>query len=75
MFETISCMIQSIVRAQPGTADSFEGILFPSFQAILGNDVADFVPYVIQVSFRQQTLTWPMCDFNCTLLALFKNLS
>jgi len=49
MFECIASLIKSIVKVQPDTASSFEGILFDSFQHILDQDIADFVPYVFQI--------------------------
>eukprot|EP00299_Pterocystis_sp_00344_P016813 c8434_g1_i1.p1 GENE.c8434_g1_i1~~c8434_g1_i1.p1 ORF type:complete len:807 (-),score=232.52 c8434_g1_i1:83-2503(-) len=49
LFESIACLVKYIVKTQPATATSFEGILFPSFQTILTNDVADFIPYVLQI--------------------------
>lgn len=56
LFESLAVLIKSCTAAA-GTNDSalnsicdrFESLLFPSFQAVLAQDVAEFVPYVFQL--------------------------
>lgn len=49
LFETLACAIQIVCKTQPEAVTSFEEALFPIFQFILQQDVAEFLPYVFQM--------------------------
>lgn len=49
LFETLALAIQIVCKAQPDAVTSFEEALFPIFQYILQQDVAEFMPYVFQM--------------------------
>ncbi|XP_060521599.1 exportin-2 [Cylas formicarius] len=49
LFETISLSIRIVCRANQSAVKSFEDILFPIFQAILQQDIQEFIPYVFQI--------------------------
>ena len=56
LFECYAVLIKSCCTAPGQTpegigavCDQFEGLLFPPFQSILGQDVTEFTPYVFQI--------------------------
>ncbi|XP_050295241.1 exportin-2 [Anthonomus grandis grandis] len=49
LFETISLSIRIVCKANPAAVKSFEDILFPIFQAILMQDIQEFIPYIFQI--------------------------
>lgn len=50
LFETLSCLIRFVCKANPAATDSFEGALFPPFQTMLGMDTCqEFGPYCFQI--------------------------
>jgi exportin-2 (importin alpha re-exporter) len=49
LFETITVLIRTSVAQNPGVLEQFEQILFPVFTPIFTDDVAEFVPYVLQI--------------------------
>ena len=49
LFETLSLSIRIVCSGQPSAVGNFETVLFPVFQAILTEDVQEFVPYVFQI--------------------------
>ncbi|CAF0993001.1 unnamed protein product [Didymodactylos carnosus] len=49
LFETISLLIRTSCTQNPQLVEQFEGILFPVFTPIFSEDVAEFVPYVLQI--------------------------
>ena len=49
LFETIASLVRYICAATPAAVDAFEAMLFPPFQQVLANDIAEFTPYVLQV--------------------------
>ena len=59
LFECIACMVKAVclpsthISSNPAVSaaacNQFEALLFPPFQAILGQDVIEFVPYVFQI--------------------------
>ncbi len=48
LFESIAFLIQSVCSKDPTHVVSFEGLLFPPFQAILQLDISEFTPYIFQ---------------------------
>ncbi|XP_055703907.1 exportin-2 [Phlebotomus papatasi] len=49
LFETLSLSIKIVCKAQASAVESFEEALFPIFQAILQQDILEFIPYVFQL--------------------------
>ncbi len=50
LFESICVLIKQVCKCDPAeNAGKFEDALFPPFQEILQQDVAEFLPYVFQV--------------------------
>lgn len=49
LFETLALAIKIVCTAEPNAVSSFEEALFPIFQGILQQDVAEFMPYVFQL--------------------------
>ena len=49
LFETITALIRTSVAQNPAVLEQFEQILFPVFTPIFTDDVAEFVPYVLQI--------------------------
>lgn len=49
LFETLALAITIVCKAEPNAVNSFEEALFPIFQGILQQDVAEFMPYVFQL--------------------------
>lgn len=53
LFECLAVLIKSVCSSSSdtlnGVCDQFEALLFPPFQAVLSQDVVEFVPYVFQV--------------------------
>ncbi|KAJ1977879.1 importin-alpha export receptor, partial [Dimargaris verticillata] len=49
MFESIAVLARFAVLANRSAVTSFEEALFPPFQYILQNDVAEFTPYAFQI--------------------------
>ncbi|KAJ1930620.1 importin-alpha export receptor [Tieghemiomyces parasiticus] len=49
LFESLAVLARFTVAADPGAVGAFEQTLFPTFQYILQNDVADFTPYAFQI--------------------------
>ena len=55
LFESLAVLIKSCVAsadneiAANSICDQFEALLFPPFQAVLAQDVVEFVPYVFQI--------------------------
>ncbi|KAI8903551.1 Cse1-domain-containing protein [Gorgonomyces haynaldii] len=48
-FEALASLVKAVCVANPALVVNFEGLLFPPFQQILANDVAEFMPYVFQI--------------------------
>ncbi|CAG8606090.1 18357_t:CDS:10 [Acaulospora morrowiae] len=60
VFESIGALVRFICSNNPAALQDFEGILLGPFQAILQQDVVEFVPYVFQIfsqllEFHQET--------------------
>ncbi|KAF9316527.1 importin-alpha export receptor [Podila horticola] len=49
VFESIGALIRFICTSNPGAASQFESLLFPPFNLILQQDIAEFTPYVFQL--------------------------
>lgn len=49
LFETLSLAIRIVCKTNPTAVTSFEDVLFPTFQAILQQDIQEFIPYVFQL--------------------------
>ncbi|KAJ3413290.1 Exportin-2 [Chytridiales sp. JEL 0842] len=49
VFETLGALIRYICASDASLVGQFEQLLFPPFQAILQQDVAEFMPYVFQL--------------------------
>ncbi|CAG9765851.1 unnamed protein product [Ceutorhynchus assimilis] len=49
LFETLSLSIMIVCKSNQAAVKSFEDILFPTFQAILQQDIQEFIPYVFQI--------------------------
>ncbi|CAF3797152.1 unnamed protein product [Rotaria socialis] len=49
LFETITVLIRTSLSKNVGVLDQFEQILFPVFTQIFTDDIAEFVPYVLQI--------------------------
>ncbi|CAF1018808.1 unnamed protein product [Rotaria sp. Silwood1] len=49
LFETITVLIRTSVSKNPDVLDQFEQILFPVFTPVFTEDIAEFVPYVLQI--------------------------
>uniref|UniRef100_A0A7S1XYB3 Importin N-terminal domain-containing protein n=1 Tax=Phaeomonas parva TaxID=124430 RepID=A0A7S1XYB3_9STRA len=49
LFECIGILVGTITKTVPGSGVAFEELLFPPFQAILQEDVAQLTPYVFQI--------------------------
>ncbi|CAF0749729.1 unnamed protein product [Didymodactylos carnosus] len=49
LFETISLLIRTSSIQNPQLVEQFETILFPVFTPIISEDIAEFVPYVLQI--------------------------
>ncbi|CAF5072985.1 unnamed protein product, partial [Rotaria magnacalcarata] len=49
LFETITVLIRTSVTQNVGVLNQFEQILFPVFTPIFTEDIAEFVPYVLQI--------------------------
>ncbi|CAF0901978.1 unnamed protein product [Adineta ricciae] len=49
LFETITVLIRTSVFQNPDVLSQFEQVLFPVFTPIFTDDVAEFVPYVLQI--------------------------
>lgn len=49
VFESIGALIRFICTSNPGAASQFENLLFPPFNQILQQDIAEFTPYVFQL--------------------------
>lgn len=49
LFETLSLAIRIVCKSNPAAVTSFEDVLFPTFQAILQQDIQEFIPYVFQL--------------------------
>ncbi|CAF3715888.1 unnamed protein product, partial [Rotaria sordida] len=49
LFETITVLIRTSISKNPGVLDQFEQILFPVFTPVFTDDIAEFVPYVLQI--------------------------
>ncbi|ERL89802.1 exportin-2 [Dendroctonus ponderosae] len=49
LFETLSLSIRIVCKTNQSAVKSFEDILFPTFQAILQQDIQEFIPYVFQI--------------------------
>lgn len=55
LFESLAVLIKSCIAsadnegAANAICDQFEALLFPPFQAVLAQDVVEFVPYVFQI--------------------------
>ncbi|CAF0997607.1 unnamed protein product [Adineta ricciae] len=49
LFETITVLIRTSVSQNVTVLDQFEQILFPVFTPIFTDDIAEFVPYVLQI--------------------------
>ncbi|KAJ1966324.1 importin-alpha export receptor [Dipsacomyces acuminosporus] len=49
MFESVAALARFSCMADKSEIARFEGTLFPIFQAILQEDVAEFMPYVFQI--------------------------
>ncbi|CAF4392105.1 unnamed protein product, partial [Adineta steineri] len=49
LFETITVLIRTSVTQNPGVLSQFEQLLFPVFTPIFADDIAEFVPYVLQI--------------------------
>ncbi|CAG8777794.1 18793_t:CDS:2, partial [Acaulospora morrowiae] len=60
VFESIGALVKFICSNNPAALQDFESILLRPFQAILQQDVVEFVPYVFQIfsqllEFHQET--------------------
>ncbi|ORX69547.1 Cse1-domain-containing protein [Linderina pennispora] len=49
MFEAIGSLARFTCAAEPSAIGQFESTLFPIFQTILQQDIAEFMPYVFQI--------------------------
>lgn len=49
LFESITVLIRTSVTHNPATLEQFEQVLFPIFTPIFTDDVAEFIPYVLQI--------------------------
>ncbi|TPX31070.1 hypothetical protein SmJEL517_g05491 [Synchytrium microbalum] len=49
VFESIAALIRNLCTSSPALVADFENLLFPPFNTILVQDVAEFVPYVFQI--------------------------
>lgn len=49
LFETISALIRYTVPQNPAILEQFEQLLFPIFTPIFTEDIAEFVPYTLQI--------------------------
>ncbi|RYE84992.1 MAG: hypothetical protein EOO65_01255, partial [Methanosarcinales archaeon] len=49
LFETLAIVMKSTLAAAPSTLPDFEASLFPQFQFVLQNNVAEFLPYIFQL--------------------------
>ncbi len=49
LFETITVLIRTSIAQNSGVLEQFEQILFPVFTPIFTDDIAEFVPYVLQI--------------------------
>ncbi|KAL3287433.1 hypothetical protein HHI36_001904 [Cryptolaemus montrouzieri] len=49
LFEALSLAIKIVCKSNNSAVASFEAILFPIFQAILQQDIQEFIPYVFQL--------------------------
>ncbi|KAK9897295.1 putative importin-alpha export receptor [Cystobasidium minutum MCA 4210] len=48
-FESMSALVRFVTAGTPATLSEFENTLFPPFQYILAQDVAEFSPFVFQI--------------------------
>ncbi|TPX53175.1 hypothetical protein SeMB42_g00951 [Synchytrium endobioticum] len=49
VFESIAALIRNLCATNPALVTEFENLLFPPFNTILMQDVAEFVPYAFQI--------------------------
>lgn len=49
LFESIALLIKNACSADAASTAVFEDLLFPSFNKVLQNDIAEFTPYVFQI--------------------------
>ncbi|CAG7684985.1 unnamed protein product [Allacma fusca] len=49
LFESLSLVVRYVCKQNPQAVSDFEVALFPIFQQILQQDVAEFIPYVFQI--------------------------
>ena len=49
LFESLGSLMRTACTAQPGLLVQFEGLLFPTAQAVMDGDVLEFLPYVFQL--------------------------
>eukprot|EP00727_Mastigamoeba_balamuthi_P006895 m51a1_g2826 hypothetical protein (1019) ;mRNA; f:202592-207604 len=49
LFESIAVLARYALQANPAGAASLDAIMMPTYQEILGSDVAEFTPYVFQL--------------------------
>lgn len=77
LFECLAVLIKSTCNSSNlapehvvGACDKFESLLFPPFQAILANDVEEFVPYAFQI-LAQLLASRPSEGLSAPYLSLF----
>ncbi len=49
LFECMAVLIDNATKANPAITEQFESVLFSPFQVILGQDMSEFTPYVLQI--------------------------
>jgi hypothetical protein len=74
LFETLAALLRTVVTASPSPSvvDQFEALLFPTFQAILQRDIAEFLPYVFQLLGQLLLLRKPAVGGASTSLVLHR---
>eukprot|EP01103_Thecamoeba_quadrilineata_P005406 TRINITY_DN15208_c0_g1_i1.p1 TRINITY_DN15208_c0_g1~~TRINITY_DN15208_c0_g1_i1.p1 ORF type:complete len:985 (+),score=144.61 TRINITY_DN15208_c0_g1_i1:290-2956(+) len=71
LFETFASLISSLSAVDINTVPQLESSLFPVFQDILQQDVAEFIPYVIQL--LGLLLEQPTRELNPLYTTIFNN--
>lgn len=49
LFECMAVLIDNATKVNPAITEQFESVLFSPFQVILGQDMSEFTPYVLQI--------------------------
>ena len=49
LFESVAVLVGNACKTNPSFTTNFETLLFPPFQQVLAQDVAEFSPYVFQI--------------------------